>query len=255
MAEKGLVRPQAAWSAPGPPSRTAGLALAAAVLSLGWAVSRGGPPPGAETSALDPVSPGETHVLYIDLAGWYGRTPDEVAVVSPYDLTLDGLPAGLPRRIGAWTSTDREADPAIERWFDHPEVAMERTYRRSDGATVWVSAFGSRGPKSFHLFEHTPVTCYPLSGWAIGSLDARTIPLGPRPLTVNFGRAASPEGRLAFLFVYVWRSPARDADEGVVSLRLAAPLVGNMTYEDAEALLTDDFVPLIFTTTVAWSAF
>jgi hypothetical protein len=193
--------------------------------------------------------------VYADVAGWYERTADEVAVISPFDLTLDGLPESLPYELGTWVGEDRPGDEDIGRWLADPEVAITRTYSRADGAVVWVSVFGNRGDRSFHLFEHTPFTCYPLSGWAISDAGRVKVAMGPRPLTVEMGTAASAEGELAFATLYLWRSPSRDARDGILSLRLAAPVLGDMTSEDARAILTDEFLPLLFTTTLPWSAF
>jgi hypothetical protein len=194
-------------------------------------------------------------VHYADVAGWYQRTPDEVAVVSPFDWSMASLPASLPYSIGPWRGEDRPPDPDVQAWFGDPDVTIERTYTRADGALVWLSAFGSRGDKSFHLFEHTPETCYPLSGWQIARLERQGIDLGPRPLTVNAGAATNPHGdSLAFLYVYVWDAPARDPARGLVSLRIAAPSPPAGSAEDA-ALLAEAFLAELFTTTLNWSAF
>lgn len=200
-----------------------------------------------------PPAPGGGAIMFTDVAGWYRRTPDEAAVITPFDLTLDGLPAGLPMRLGDWTGRARRHDPAVDRWFRDPDVVIERTYTRPDGELVWVSAFGSRGDKSFHLFEHTPDTCYPLGGWAIESLDIARMPLGPRPLAVNHGTARGGRGQLVFMYWYVWDSPARDAARGVLSIRVSAPV--RRDPQATLAMLAEDFVPRIFPRTLAWSRF
>jgi len=192
-------------------------------------------------------------VLFADVEGWYRRTPDEVAVRSPFDLTLGGLPAGLPLTLGPWRGEDRPPDPAVPVWFRGPEVAVERTYRRADGELVWLSVFGSRGNKSFHLFEHTPDTCYPLGGWEVGRFEVTRLPLGPRPLAVNHGEAAGPAGRLVFFYLYLWDSPARSAERGVLSLRIAAPVSADPAA--TFAMLSEDFLPRLLPTTLAWSRF
>ncbi len=226
------------------------LMAGAGVVALAWLGVRT-----TKVAAAPIQAPSDTYVLYADVAGWYQRTPDEVAVVSPFDLTLDQLPSSLPFSIPPWQGEDRAADDDVALWLADPEVAVTRTYTRADGAVVWLSAFGSRGDRSFHLFEHTPITCYPLSGWVIDDLALVPLDIGPRSLTVQMGRATATDGELAFATVYLWRSPSRDASEGIVSLRLAAPVVGNMTYADARAALTDDFLPRLFLTTLPWSPF
>ncbi len=225
------------------------LALAAGIIALGilamWPVTRPPAPP------LIPPAAGT--VVFVDTAGWYRRTPDEVAAISPFDLSLDGLPAGLPMEIGAWRGSPRAHDPAVDQWFRDPDVVIERTYLRADGERVWLSAFGSRGDKSFHLFEHTPETCYPMGGWLIDRIGVARLARGPRPLPVNQGLATGAKGRLAFMYWYVWPTPARDTAQGVLSIRLAAPVRRDPAA--TLAMLAEDFMPALFPRTLAWSRF
>lgn len=204
-----------------------------------------------------PDLPPEGFVVFADTEGWYRQTPAEVAVRTPIDFALASLPASLPLALGPWDGEDRPADPAVATWFRQPEVAIERTYRRADGELVWVAAFGSRGDKSFHLFEHTPDTCYPLSGWGIDALDVARIDLrgGPRPLAVNRGVATHQDDgrRMVFLFFYLWDQPGRSPDDGVLSLRIAAPV--STSPDTTMAMLADDFLPRLFDTTLAWRRF
>lgn len=234
---------------PEPQRRRRRWALAGSLLLLGLvalrALDREPPPPPAPEEGGNAV--------FVDVAGWYRRTPDEVAALTPFDLSLDGLPEGLPLRFGAWQGRPRPHDPAVDEWFRQPEVVIERTYTRADGAKVWLSAFGSRGDKSFHLFEHTPDTCYPLGGWNIKSLSLARLERGPRPLPVNQGIAEGEQGELVFMYFYVWDSPARDAERGVLSLRLAAPV--RQSSEATLAMLREDFVPQLFPRTLSWSRF
>ncbi len=201
-----------------------------------------------------PPAPSPTQsVVFVDTEGWYGRSSQEVAVASPVKLGLDDLPAGLPLRLGPWEGRDRPPDPEVTRWFDSPEVVIQRTYTRADGERVWLSAFGSRGPKSFHLFEHVPDLCYPLGGWQIDQFGLARLPLGSRPLPVNHGIASGPEGELVFLYLYVWDSPARDPERGTLSLRIAAPVT--RTAEATFAMLAQDFIPQLFSRTLSWNRF
>jgi hypothetical protein len=206
-----------------------------------------------ERPAPPPPAPPQGQILYVDTEGWYRRTPDEVAVRSPFALTLNGLPAGLPFAFGAWRGTDRPHDPAVDLWLRQPEVAVERTYRRPDGSLVWLSAFGSRGDKSYLLFEHTPESCYPMSGWAVKQFQVERLPFGPRPLPVNYGLAQNGSQQLVFAHLYVWDSAGRDPERGVVSLRLAAPV--RDTAEATLAMLSRDFLAQLFPNTLAWHRF
>lgn len=206
-----------------------------------------------ERTPLPPPAPATQSVVFVDTEGWYGRSRQEVAVASPVKLGLDDLPEGLPLRLGAWTGRDRPPDPEVARWFDKPEVVIQRTYTRADGERVWLSAFGSRGPKSFHLFEHVPELCYPLGGWTIDHFGLARLPMGPRSLPVNHGIASGSEGKLVFFYLYVWDSPARDPERGTLSLRIAAPVTRSP--EATFAMLAQDFIPQLFSRTLRWNRF
>jgi len=229
--------------------RTRYLIAALGILSLGWLILR----VAGRSPERPPLAPLIGSVVFADVAGWYRRTPDEVAVVTPFDLSIDQLPDGLPMRFGPWRGKDRRHDPAVDVWFRQPDVAIERTYERADGEIVWLSLFGSRGDKSFHLFEHTPDTCYPLGGWRIDRTALAHLPLGRRPLALNHGVATGPAGGLVFFWVYLWDTPARDAARGVLSLRIAAPV--SRTPEATYAVLAQDFLPRLFPRTLAWTRF
>ncbi len=200
-----------------------------------------------------PPAPATQSVVFADTEGWYGRSALEVAVASPLRLGLADLPEGLPLRLGPWEGRDRPPDAEVERWFEAPELVIQRTYRRADGELVWLSAFGSRGDKSFHLFEHVPELCYPLGGWRVSHFAVARLPLGPRPLPVNHGIAGNGEDQLVFFYLYLWDSPARDAARGTLSLRLAAPV--RRSPEATFAMLAQDFIPQLFSRTLPWSRF
>jgi hypothetical protein len=192
-------------------------------------------------------------VVFVDTVGWYGRTPDEAAALSPYELTIDALPGSLPLHIGDWVGADRPHDPAVDRYLDHPDVSLERTYWRKDGEVVWLTAFGSRGARSFHLFEHTPETCYPLGGWVVREFGRYAVPMGPRPLPLNRGVARGASGDLVFLYFYLWNSPDRASERGVLTFRVASPVT--KTPALTTTMLIEDFLSLILGPTMDWSRF
>ncbi len=197
--------------------------------------------------------PPQGRIVYVDVVGWYGRSPAEVAARTPYELTLTGLPAGLPHAIGDWQGEDRPHDPAIDEWLERPDVVLQRTYRRDDGALLWLSLFGSRGPKSYRLFEHTPESCYHLGGWRIEELTVWSLPRTPRPLPLNLGLAQNGAQRLLFAHLYIWDSPARDPERGVVSLRLAAPVLSSP--QSTLRAMADGFLAQLFPSTLTWRRF
>jgi len=225
------------------------VALALLGLALAW---------WRQPEAELPVPPDnlQRHVFFADVEGWYKQTPAEVALATTYDLSLPGLPAGMPLVLGPWLGSERTPDPAVDTWFRDPPVSIERTYRRADGELVWLSAFGHEGRPSFHLFEHTPEICYPLGGWQVKHFAPAKLQLGdgPRPFTVNHGVADKPDGsQLVFIFFYLWEQPARDPERGVLSVRIAAPV--SHSPERTLALLEEDFLGRLFETTLAWRRF
>ena len=72
-------------------------------------------------------------------------------------------------------------------------------------------------------------------------------------MPVNHGIASGPEGKLVFLYLYVWDSPARDPERGTLSLRIAAPVT--RTAEATFAMLAQDFIPQLFSRTLSWNRF
>jgi len=208
-------------------------------------------PERAGPGSTDAVAGGQ--VYFVDTEGWYRITDNERAVVSPYLLNLDALPDSLPMDLGPWHGKPLPLEPEVAQWFDNPEVAVRREYRNADGDIVWLSVFGSRGPKSFRLFEHTPATCYPLSGWTMTQEDQDAIAIGNGTVLVQRGFAANGDYQLIVLYLYLWDNPDRNPADGVVSIRVAAPI----RTDEAETLrlVKQDFLPRFFTDVVPWRRF
>jgi hypothetical protein len=192
-------------------------------------------------------------VYFVDTEGWYRITDHERAVLSPFEFDLDALPDSVPLMLGPWQGERLALGPEVDAWFDNPEVALQREYRNEQGDIIWLSLFGSRGPKSFRLFEHTPTTCYPLSGWLMKSEDVDTIPIGRGEIYARRGFAFNNPHELIVLYMYVWDNPGRDPADGVVSLRVSAPILS--TKAETLALLKEDFLPRLFTDVVQWRRF
>ncbi len=227
----------------------AGLLVAALVIAVGFN-ARQAEPPRAEAETPPPPA---GHTFFADVEGWYRITPAETAVVSPFQLTLEKLPGGLPLQLGEWRGVDLPNGPEIDEWFEQPSVAMQREYKDAAGQVVWLAIFGHKGPKSFHLFEHTPASCYPLSGWAMTAQDQDNIPVGRGTMRAQRGFAANGRQRLVVLYWYLWDNPQRNPDDGVLSIRVSAPVV-----ESEEAtlrMLKERFISLLFTDVLAWHRF
>ena len=222
--------------------------LGTAIASLAFR-QRSAPPHPAESEATVEAS----HLFFIDTEGWYRITDHETAVLSPYDLRIEALPEALPLEIGPWHGEEMPVSPATRTWFDNPEVAFQRAYRNARGDLVWLSVFGSRGPKSFRLFEHTPKTCYPLAGWRMRREDVDAIPIGAGKFYAQRGFAANGEQQLVVLYWYLWDNPQRDPADGVLSFRVSTPI--RTTEAEALHVLKADFLPRLFTDVVPWHRF
>jgi hypothetical protein len=191
------------------------------------------------------------YVYFIDVEGWYNRTQYERAVASPYDLSWDHL-ADLPMTIGEWQGNPVDVGPEITEWFDTPDIALRRRYVNSRGQTVWLSFFGSRGRKSYSLFEHTPVTSYPAAGWTL--LDSQVAGIGIRRGQMYVQKAVLEKDgeQRTVLYWYLWNDPSRDPNRGLLTVRLHAVSQGNQaeTLEGAAG-----FLRLLFPESVSWSRF
>lgn len=93
------------------------------------------------------------------------------AVAERYSVAFDRLPiepgtlAKLPERIGSWTGTDVELDPAIVERSDSDDH-VNRSYVNDLGREV-VSLYFSLGGRGRDLLPHRPEVCYPAAGWIL----------------------------------------------------------------------------------------
>jgi len=232
------------------------LVAVAGLLALGLLMARAAGPPAPPLAP--PVTDGQVradHVFFADVEGWYRVTRSERAVASPFDLRLTSLPAALPAQIGEWRATDLPMHPQVMELYDNPEVAFQRAYQNPAGDVVWLTLIGHRGPPSFHLFEHTPTICYPLQGWTMLHEDVAAIPLDGGSLYAQRGLARNEAdgAQIAVFYWYLWDTEARDPKDGILSIRVSAPII--TTEERAVALLTQDFIPTLFPTVVPWRRF
>ena len=224
------------------------LALLVAALAGYALLNRATPLPAAEST---PAQSGTPYLA--DVEGWYQITPQERAVTSRYDLRLAALPASLPMQIGAWSGTTLPPSPDIDFWFDHPPVAIERQYVNAQGEVMWLALFGSAGDKSFHLFEHTPQTCYPGTGWNILRQDVDAIPIGNGMIYAQRGLAEKDGQRLLVLYWYMWDNLERNPSGGVLSFRLTAPILKDEA--DTLRAMKADFLAQIFLQVLNWHRF
>jgi hypothetical protein len=193
-----------------------------------------------------------SRVVIVDVEGWYRRTSYERALATAIDFTLrDELFEGIPTELGRWRSegVDSPMGGAVDEWYDSPEVAVTREYQDDEGNDLFFSIIGSRGGKSFHLFEHTALTCYPGSGWRIADVGLESIDLGSSSVSVQRVITEKDQLRRVVLYWYLWTDPERVPDSGILSVTLHT----NVNESDEQALDSlKEFFRLLFPAVMPW---
>jgi EpsI family protein len=238
------------------------IVLALLVATLGaWLVITRGLASSPVTTVAEPAEAAEvtpsdaTNVVIVDVEGWYRRTPYERALATAIDFTLrEDLFDGVPGELGHWRSpgVDSPMGGQVDQWYDHPEIAVTRQYRDDDGDSLFFSIIGSRGGKSFHLFEHTALTCYPGSGWRIADVGLESIDLDDSSVSVQRVIAEKDQLRRVILYWYLWTDPERDPESGILSLTLHANVAGS-DEDTLESL--KGFFRLLFPAVMPWRRF
>lgn len=232
------------------------IALLAVLVLVGIATllvtyARPTPTPPLPPTPVAASTPTPMFSYLIDVAGWYEITPNESAVASPIDLSIDGLKA-LPTTVGNWSGQPYTLGPAVDEWFDNPDLALSNLYQDDKGHQAWFSTFGSRSRKSYFLFEHTPITSYPSAGWTIVDSGVTQIPIGNGHINVNKATLTKDTERRVVFYWYLWNNFDRDPEKGVLSIRLHVPVV--TTDQDAFQAGVD-LLRSIFPQTIPWKRF
>jgi hypothetical protein len=194
-------------------------------------------------------------VYVIDVEGWYQITRHERAVVSPYQFTIgDELAENIPRRMGAWQAQgpDLVIEPGIKKWLDNPEAALMRSYQDGQGNSIVLAIFGSKGDKSYRLFEHTPVTCVPGQGWKTTEEGLEPIAIGDSEIKVRRLVAEKGDSKQIVLWWYLWDNLERYPEDGLFSVRVHV-YVNDSESESLEAGKT--FVRRLFSEVLSWRRF
>ena len=217
-----------------------------ATLLITYARPTPAPPTPIADSTATPM-----HTYLIDVAGWYEITPNESAVASPFDLSIEGLKE-LPPQIGRWNGAPYENGAAVNEWFENPDLALSAIYRDDRGHQVWFSMFGSRGGKSYYLFEHTQITSYPAAGWTLLESGVTPIPIGEKRIYTQKALLTIASERRIVFYWYLWSSFDRDPEKGIITVRLHVPV----TSTDQDAVDTGvDFIRALFPQVVTWRRF
>lgn len=191
------------------------------------------------------------YTYLIDVAGWYEITPNESAVASPYDYSIDGLKT-LPAKIGLWTGSPLALGSEVDQWFENPDLALSSSYRDDKNHQLWFSLFGSKSRKSYTLFEHTPATSYPAAGWRLEYNGIRSVSIEARKMAVQEAVLSQARERRIAFYWYLWNDFSRDPEKGVLTMRLHIPVIS--TDDDARAA-GEDFLRAIFPQVVPWRRF
>ncbi len=207
------------------------------------------PPPVPTPIATSTAVPMNAYLM--DVAGWYQITPNESAVGSPFVLTIDGLKT-LPSTVGRWSGAPYDYGAAVDEWFENPDLAVSNFYRDDRGHELWFSIFGSRGDKSYFLFEHTPITSYPAAGWTLLDHGVTPVPVGDSRVYVQKALLTKDNERRVVFYWYLWSDFSRDPAKGVMTVRLHIPVVStDQDAMDAGA----DFLRSLFPQVLPWHRF
>jgi hypothetical protein len=178
-----------------------------------------------------------------DIDNWQ-RTDRERAVASPYNFDLSGDLNLVPMTLGEWTGVDVPQTNLEVFILLDPEQYVQRLYRLPDGRFLWLSLIGSRKSKSFH----SPQICYDTDGWQTDS-NSEVVPLTQGELYAlrllarkSFSTGAEAEH--VVLYFYLWPGYARNPQDGMVLVKLTAPVYGSV---EETVALEKEFLGLLFT--------
>ena len=177
-----------------------------------------------------------------DVDNWQ-RTERERVVTSPYNFNLNAELKQIPLTLGPWTGTDEPQTNVEVFILLEPEQYIQRLYRLPDGRYVWLSLIGSRKSKSFH----SPQICYDTDGWRTdASSEVMKLDQGEAVALRLLAQKPVTGGTIdqVVLYFYLWPSYARDAQEGMVLVKVTAPVYD--TPENTVALETE-FLRQLFT--------
>jgi hypothetical protein len=214
-------------------------------------------------SNREPGAQAEEYTYFLDVEGWYRITPYETVVRSAYDLTgetTETVAAALPATLGQWHQVGPDEyigdDPAVVFYLNQPAVAFQRTYENAGGQQLTLAMIGNKGEDSFLLFSHTPETCYPGRLWEVADSRRESALLDNSPMHAQYllTQQSQTGQKLLTLFWYLWDNPQRDAQDGVLSIRVNL-FVPPAQSEDEILSQAWDFVRALFPATIPWERF
>jgi hypothetical protein len=182
------------------------------------------------------ASPGREFVADID--NWQ-RTERERAVTTPFDFSLSGKLSNVPLQLEEWQGVDVPQTNLEVFILLEPEQYVQRMYRLPDDRYVWLSLIGSRKSKSFH----SPQICYDTDGWQTEASSV-AVPLDQgKVYALQLAAKKELDGgnraEHVVHYFYLWPSYARDPQDGMVVVRVTAPIYDSV--EDTVKLEKDFF--------------
>lgn len=181
----------------------------------------------------------------VDLDFWQ-RTDRETAVDAIARFDLAHNLNNVPLTVGDWRGVDvPETNQEVMIKLD-PEQYIQRLYQNSAGQYVWLSMIGGRSSQPFHA----PDICYDADGWHYD--------FGSQAMTLKDGgqlyglwldaRKRMPgdtqETEHVVFYFYLFPSPERRLDEGIVLFKLTSPRYGS---REETLAIQADFVQQFFT--------
>jgi EpsI family protein len=177
-----------------------------------------------------------------DVDNWQ-RTDHERAVDARFDFDLKADLKQIPLKLGDWQGEDVPQTNVEVFILLEPEQYVQRMYRLPDGRFVWLSLIGSRKSKSFH----SPQICYDTDGWKTeASSEAIALDQGEVYALRLVAQKVVEGGTVDHIitYFYLWPSYQRNAQDGMVLVKLTAPLYGTV---DETVELEKQFFRELFT--------
>ena len=160
-----------------------------------------------------------------DVDNWQ-RTEHERAVTARFDFNVKSDLKQIPLKLGDWQGEDVPQTNVEVFILLEPEQYLQRIYRLPDGRFVWLSLIGSRKSKSFH----SPQICYDTDGWKTEA-SSEVVPLNQGEVYALrlVAQKALDGGSIDHIitYFYLWPSYQRNPQDGMVLVKLTAPLYGS----------------------------
>jgi hypothetical protein len=161
-----------------------------------------------------------------DVDNWQ-RTEHERAISTRFDFNLKSDLKRIPLKLGDWQGEDVPQSNVEVFILLEPEQYVQRMYRLPDGRFVWLSLIGSRKSKSFH----SPQICYDTDGWKTEA-SSEAVPLDRGEVyALRLVAQKAVDGGTAdhiITYFYLWPSYERNPQDGMVLVKLTAPLYGTV---------------------------